>query len=206
VDIYDLNANTWSTSLLSEEKMYFTAVTANNKIYFAGGETHGTPTCNGSPFYASGRIDIYDNATNTWSTSFMQEGKVGFAAIEVAGKIYWAGGSTGNGCTYHESCVVEIKDAITGNSSIQQLSAPASWDNDEGQNAVVKNGKIVFMGDHQPDTNKFDIYDIATNSWSIGVLPVIFGGVSIISVNNIIYVAGGRVNGVWSNQVWKLEF
>jgi hypothetical protein len=27
-----------------------------------------------------------------------------------------------------------------------------------------------------------------------------------ISVSNIIYVAGGYVNGVLSNQVWKLEF
>ncbi|MGE5106935.1 MAG: hypothetical protein ACM3H8_05295 [Sphingobacteriales bacterium] len=30
-------------------------------------------------------------------------------------------------------------------------------------------------------------------------------GASIISVNNTIYVAGGYVNGILSNQVWKLE-
>ncbi|MGZ8559669.1 MAG: hypothetical protein ACXWWC_15105 [Chitinophagaceae bacterium] len=29
---------------------------------------------------------------------------------------------------------------------------------------------------------------------------------SIISVDNTIYIAGGYLNGVLSNQVWKLEF
>jgi hypothetical protein len=54
--------------------------------------------------------------------------------------------------------------------------------------------------------DKFDIYDIFTDSWSIGVLPVNIYGSSIISLNNTIYVAGGYVNGVLSNQVWKLDF
>ena len=54
--------------------------------------------------------------------------------------------------------------------------------------------------------NTFDIYDIATNTWSIGVLPVSMGSTLIISVNNVIYLAGGLVNGALSNQVWKLEF
>jgi N-acetylneuraminic acid mutarotase len=54
--------------------------------------------------------------------------------------------------------------------------------------------------------NKFDIYDITTNTWSIGVLPANIYGSSVISVNNTIYIAGGYVNDVLSNQVWKLEF
>jgi hypothetical protein len=31
-------------------------------------------------------------------------------------------------------------------------------------------------------------------------------GAAIISVNNTIYVAGGKVNGAFSDQVWILEF
>jgi hypothetical protein len=54
--------------------------------------------------------------------------------------------------------------------------------------------------------NKFDIYDITTNTWSVGVLQVDIYASSVISVNNTIYVAGGYVNGILSNQVWKLEF
>ena len=54
--------------------------------------------------------------------------------------------------------------------------------------------------------NKFDIYDVTTNSWSIGLLPLKIYSSSIISVNNTIYVAGGYVDGVLTNQVWKLGF
>ena len=119
------------------------------------------------------------------------------AGITVAEKIYWA-----------ESCNVEIKDVNTWSSSLTNLFEPGWWRIDRGQNAVVKNGKIIFFSDGYPNgsTDKFDIYDILTNTWSIGVLPVNILGASIISVNNTIYLAGGEVNGVFSNQVWKLEF
>ena len=71
---------------------------------------------------------------------------------------------------------------------------------------MLKNNKIVFFTGRGVEKNKFDIYDITTDTWSIGVLPQNIVGASIISVNNTIYVAGGYVNGVLSNQVWKLEF
>jgi hypothetical protein len=107
---------------------------------------------------------------------------------------------------------VEIKDVNTWNSSIDFLSTPGVWVNDAGNNTVIKDNKIVFLRSpwntniNTNTNNKFDIYDITTNTWSIGVLPVSIWGASIISVNNTIYVAGGVVNGVLSKQVWKLEF
>jgi N-acetylneuraminic acid mutarotase len=167
VDIYDLNTGSWSTASLSERKRgEHSAVTIGNKIYFAGGETWNL---NNNYYYASNKVDIYDNATNTWTTSSMQEGKLNFASIAYGGKIYWAGG---------------------------------------GQNAVVKDNKIIFLRLHETDDrNKFDVYDMITNTWSIGVLPQsIPREASVISVNNTIYVAGGYINGTASNQVWKLEF
>jgi hypothetical protein len=203
VDIYDLPTNSWSTALLSEARRGPSAVAINNKIYFAGGEAGLNPPVNGLYFIPSDRIDIYDNATNSWSISSLKESKEYFAGIAAAGKIYWAGGTSGiPGGTYYPSCGVEIKDVNAG-STLTNLSRSGSWDADFGENAVLKDNKIVFPfnGD-----NKFDIYDITTNSWSIGVLPVNILYASIISVNNTIYIAGGYVNGVLSNQVWKLEF
>ena len=67
--------------------------------------------------------------------------------------------------------------------------------------AVLKDNKIVFFTGDGAEKNKFDIYNIATNTWSIGVLPQSITGAAIISVNNKIYVAGGDINGVLSNQV-----
>jgi len=75
-----------------------------------------------------------------------------------------------------------------------------------GCGVVLKNDKIVFFTGSGAEKNKFDIYNITNNTWSIGVLPVNVTEASIISVNNTIYVAGGFVNNIASTQVWKLEF
>jgi hypothetical protein len=103
---------------------------------------------------------------------------------------------------------VEIIDVNTGTSVIEYLSRPAKWYIDFGQNIVLKDNKIIFLRfDGGSDADKFDIYDINTKTWSIGVLPqAIARDASVISVNNTVYIAGGFVNGVLSNQVWKLEF
>ena len=56
------------------------------------------------------------------------------------------------------------------------------------------------------NNNKFDIYDISTKTWSIGVLPMSLDMASIFSLNNTIYIAGGYRNGQSSKEIWKLEF
>ena len=89
----------------------------------------------------------------------------------------------------------------SGSSTLTCLFQPNAY-----FSAVLKDNKIVFFTGLGVEKNKFDIYDIATNTWSIGVLSQNIESASIISVNNTIYVAGGYVNGVSSNQVWKLEF
>ncbi len=179
VDIYDISTNTWSTSLLSQQRSFISAVTVNNKIYFAGGHIEDRWYQN-----PSNLIDIYDNITNTWSTSSLLAHMGFVSSIAVNEKIYWAAG-----------CPVEIRNVNTGNSSILNLFKPG------GTYSVIKDGKIVFIA----GGDKFDIYDTTTNTWSIGVLPQPITVISIISVNNTIYVVGYGIGGL-SNQVWKLEF
>ena len=196
VDIYDITTNTWSTGQLSSSKVVgHCGVTAGSKIYFSGGETW-----QGTNPVASNVIDIYDNVTNSWSTSSLLENRLGHTGVVIDNKIYWAGGTT--------DCSVEIKDIVTGNTSIQHLFKPGFWWQGIGQQAVIKNNKIIFLRhfDSDPVPDKLDIYDVITNTWAIGVLPVDLNEFSVISVNNTIYIAGGRINGVLSNQVYKLEF
>ncbi|HJS55520.1 MAG TPA: hypothetical protein VJ765_13290, partial [Chitinophagaceae bacterium] len=84
------------------------------------------------------------------------------------------------------------------------LFAPKVWWGND-QKAVLKNDQLIlFIG--VSNSNKFDIYDLVNNSWSIGVLNQNIDGASIIAINNTIYVAGGYMNGSLSNVVWKLEF
>jgi hypothetical protein len=188
VDIFDLTTNTWSAANLSAPRSYTTAVSANNKVYFTGGSTG----------QVSNVIDIYDNNTGGWSTSYLQVPRVLHAAIAVNDILYFAGGYSTNGPT----CSVETLNTNTGARTLMNLSMPI-----EVLHAVVKDNKILFLrsGD-LADSDKFDVYDIASNTWSIGVLPYKIGGASIISVNDTIYVAGISINGVLSDKVWKLEF
>ena len=184
VDVYDLVTNSWSALALSEAREIMSGVAANNRIYFAGGQH----------FNSSNRIDVYDNATASWSVSSLIEPKSGMASIVFGNKIYWAGGITNfEPASSQLSNVVEIKDLVTNTSSQACLFQPNSH-----FSAVSKNNKIIFFTGTGAIKNKFDIYDPATNIWSIGVLNENITG-AIISVNNVIYVVGG-------NRIWKLEF
>ena len=105
---------------------------------------------------------------------------------------------------------MEIKNVSTGSISIDYLFKTSYWVNNEGHNAVVKDNKIILFRSDWHENNKFDIYDITTATWSIGILPDKILYSSIIAVNNTIYVLGGFAiytgQPLQSNQVWKLEF
>jgi hypothetical protein len=207
IDIYDLATNTWSTAELSEPKTGLTAVTTNNKVYFAGGIKGWNSLPNSSfEWVASNKIDVYDNATNTWSTSSMNESRYYAAGINVNDKIYWAGGpktNPGSMASSYRLCSVEIENINDQTSSVTYLSRPRDLYVNAGQNAVLKDDNIVFFTGARyfgyGNSNQFDIYNVTTKTWQVGVLPVSIEGASVISVNNIIYVAGGRVNGTFSN-------
>jgi hypothetical protein len=198
VDIYDLSTNTWSIAQLSEPRAAVSAVAINNKVYFAGG------VANGYACGATKKIDIYDAASGTWSVSVLKESRDYPGGIAAAEKIFWLGGANeSSGCK--ASCTVEIKDLNTQNTSIAYLSGPKTfpW----AQNLIMKDNKILFFGsDTSSNTasiDKFDIYDVVTTTWTIGVLPQAVRGANVIAVNNTVYVLG--TVGL-SSQLWKLEF
>ena len=193
VDVYDITTNTWTKNTLSERRGYISAVHAGNKIYFAGGQK------NDGNFLPSDRIDEYDLSTNTWSKSALQIPVSGLAAISAGNKIFFAGGQSISG----ESGTVEIRDVVTGAISFDCIIPRA------GLSAVLKDDKIVFFTGYGSDPrngNHFEIYNLTTESWYTAVLDNSITNAAIISVNNVIYVAGGFVNGTGSDQVWKLEF
>jgi N-acetylneuraminic acid mutarotase/uncharacterized membrane protein len=206
VDIYDNSTNTWSTATLSEGRSGLSATTAGNKIYFAGGAIGGGP----GPPDISTRIDIYDAATNSWSTSELLEGKSHHASIAVAGKIYWGSGINFwlpyAGFTLSNQ--VEMRDINTGISSLDCMIPRYDFE------AVTKGDNIIFFtgggtGNPGLESDHFEIYNITTNTWSTAVLnqKIVFS--AIISVNNTIYVAGGCTDNFGTHtysEVWKLEF
>lgn len=191
VNIYDLTSNTWSTASLSAPRNFPAAISANNKVYFTGGDPWTGQISN--------VIDIYNNTTGVWSTSTLQVPRARHAAIAVNDILYFAGGFS---TAYQPTCSVETLNTNTGARTLMNLSIPIAF-----LYAVVKDNKILFLRNGGlADSDKFDVYDTISNTWSIGVLPYKISGASIISVNNTTYVAGVSINGVVSNKVWKLEF
>lgn len=196
IDIYDVSSTVWSMDKLSESRQGMSATTIGDKIYFAGGNKLA-----GSDQTYSNKIDIFNSTSGSWSISFMSESKSNMASIASDNKIYWAGGAFNYGQSTRQSKLVEIRDVSTQISTFACLFQPNA-----GFHAVSRNDKIVFFTGSGDVTNKFDIYNSSTDTWSIGVLNQNIRSAAIISVNNTIYVAGGYIDGVMSSQVWKLEF
>ncbi|MEO7483223.1 MAG: hypothetical protein ABIT81_05650 [Ferruginibacter sp.] len=194
VQIYNQATNSWSSAGLSEARWGLSAVDANNKVYFAGGFNNNLQS-------VSNRVDVYDNTSNAWSQFSLMEPKSNMAGIVVGSKIFWAGGYNAILPQPNLSGLVQIYDASSQTSTSACLFQLNGWNR-----AVLKDNKIVFFTGNGSVKNKFDIYDISTSSWSIGILPYIMENAAIITYNNVTYVAGGLVNGVYTNQVYKLEF
>ena len=204
-DMYDGASGSWTAGSLSEVKGLPQIATAGSKIFLAGGARQ---MCDDFCAGISKRIDIYDALSNSWSVEYLSRERASMGSISANNKIYWGGGfvigaNPNNG--YIATNLVEIRDLATNITSFDCLSQA------KGEyTAVRKDNKIIFFppfdGTDFNNPTKFDIYDLPTNTWSIGILPVNIFAASIISVNNIIYLAGGLVNGVLSNQVWKLAF
>lgn len=251
VDIYDATTNSWSTAELSQPRNYPAAVTLDNKVYIAGGGYWGPLTPGSSTNYHIGSVtvDIYDNATNTWTTSKLSEGRFELSATAINNKIYFAGGLQS---IYTASSQIDIYDATTGSWSYSQMKTPRTghagvavgdkimWAGgattpymsgyDFAENVEIRdlnsgattlecfipkslvrtariNDQILFSAGVSNDKgNQFDVYDISGQQWKTVVLPLNLSGSAVVSVNNMIYIAGGSLDGVYTNQVWKLEF
>jgi len=199
-NILDITTNTWSTASLSEkagegnccqnEVTGISASVIGSTIYFAGGlgwDVHNT-------------IDIYNSSNNTWSTSLLADYKGYAASVAVGNTNYWAGGYTFSSNTYGLTDMVEIRANI-GESTLGTLFQK------NGQfSAVQKNDSIIFFTGLGAEKNKFDVYDISNKNWFIGKLPQFIEGAAIISVDNKVYIAGGKVNGSPTDEVWTLNF
>ena len=69
------------------------AASLGSKVFFAGGyDPYGTGV--GAPFCT--RVDIYDTATNTWSTANLSVPRTDLTATSVGNKVIFAGGDAGS--------------------------------------------------------------------------------------------------------------
>ena len=208
VDIYEAATNSWSTASLSEPRYspQNFAYSAPNppiigqKIFFAVGQYCWIQDC------PSNRIDIYDAAANTWSyEDYMPHvpGTYLFSGIASGNKNYWVTGDYWQGGN-----LVEIRDEITHAISYECLSGVLFGHPVKNDNKLIFPVSISSMGTTSYNLTHFDVYDLATNSWSISKLPSPVSYHQLITVNNEIYEMGGYSvnNGFLFDKIYKLNY
>jgi hypothetical protein len=190
VDIFDITTNAWTTATLGQPGYGLTALAVDDKLYITGGDY----SCRKSD------IDIFDATTNTWSKTKLTEPKLYLTAIEAEGKIYWAGGYEIN---HKPSAKVEVVDIKSGDISYSEMCNAIG-----GFKAKVyrQNNSLLFFAGDGLNPVRFNVYDLKTQQWFEGSINKKLVGAEIVVVNNIIYITGGSVDGVLSDQFWKLEF
>ncbi|MEM1448851.1 MAG: hypothetical protein AAGI22_07045 [Planctomycetota bacterium] len=149
-DVYDDSTQTWSVMpALSVPRTHLSATSVGDIALFAGGlDRLGMP---------SDVVELYDDATGTWSRATLsQEGIIPVAA-SVGSKALFANpfGTT--------SDVVDIYDASVGQWSTATLQVPHS-----STAATTLGSRVYFAGDA---SGAVDIYDDSTGQWSTVTWP-----------------------------------
>ena len=191
-----INATLVQIGTLSDPGFGLVSATSGNKIFFAGGQRLMTG-------YSS-RVDIYDIATNTWSTAELSSGdRMDMATATVGNKILFAGGiENDNGI---ETSRVDIYDVSNNTWSTAELSKARAF-----LAAATIGNKVFFAGGGSWETyimgsNVVDIYDNATNTWTTATLSEGRSGLSATTAGNKIYFAGGSRGPFRSNVSTRID-
>jgi hypothetical protein len=168
-------------------------VSYGDKVYFGGGK-YGSFA---DPQYTK-TVNVYNNATNSWSVLNLSNQREVGGAGAIGNKILFAGGTgrTDIAGPVNMYKTVDIFDAVTGARTKGNLSKART-------NIAVgaAGNKIVFAGGWYWDmmysmvpSNNADIYDVSTGVWSKTTLSKKRDNISSAVVGNIIIFAGGFGN------------
>ncbi len=194
VDIFDFSSGQWATTELSAPRAAMGSAvveTSDGPIALFGGGAIGIS----GP--ATDMVEIYHANTGTWSTAQLSQARAHLSATAVGHKVIFAGGITNDNIL---SDRVDIYDALTGEWTTASLSVPRCTDAVDGLTETVC-GKVYIVGGGRIDlfsgiitdaSNVIDIYDPATDTWSVEYLsrPVFIH--AVVSDGNRLLVAGGR--------------
>ncbi len=188
---------TFRTDMSIERGSLSTAV-LNGKFYALGGLVNGH-----TPPIATNSVEVYNSATNTWSSNLatMLNSRHSFGAVGVNGKIYAVGGITASGI---RTSRLEVYDPTT-NTWEYKASMPIAR-SDFGD-AVAIGTKIYVAGGADSGRNdlaRLDVYDTVNNTWStLADMPAPRTGHSAFACNGKLYLAGGLYNGTIMSTVFE---
>jgi hypothetical protein len=179
------NAQSWSTTEITQGRMRFSAVANGEKMIIAGGFT-------GPSNGVSKVVNIYDATTKTWSVKQLATGRALMAAVAVGDKIILGCGAKQGLISTN---IFDMYDVKTG-----------EWTTfTHGQNRQYLGGaavgtKAYFMGGflNPGQTNVVEIYDVLTGVWSLGTpVPFKFEGSTLVAYGTKIMAQGPSKIGIY---------
>ena len=179
VDVFDVQTQQWSVEQLSQGRFMISAVSAGNKVFFAGGF---------ADWYLNGSdvVDIYDLQTQTWSVENLSEPRGGMAAAVLGDLVVIAGGMIDQ-ITFSDR--VDIYNMNTNTWITKALSEPRAF-----VEVAAVGSKVLIAGGLSAmgvPSEVVDIYDISNNSWSTTSLFTPRCLIKAATLNNKVYFAGG---------------
>jgi len=216
VDIYDTLTHNWQTVTGMEATGYYLAsskaAVVSNKVIFYSKKNFVGPE-------QDQVINIYDASSNSWSTNHFSGRGRGFYSMTVVGtKAIYAGGQ---GIDSNISKTIDVFNASNNSWSVVDFS--------QGRRGMVTasvDNKVIFAGGYinrydslvqvcddngsncssvpaAAPVNRVDIWDVATNTWSVAQLSEArcFMVTAVVG-NKIIFAGGDKLDGgTHSNQI-----
>lgn len=188
VDIYNTVTGRWSVAQLSQARIAFSLVADNTRLYVAGGwPTFGDPR---AP--VSDTIDIYDSATNRWSTARLSAARARVSSFAHQSLVFFAGGSN----NARGSDEVDIYNSLTDSWSTARLRVGRSL---IGIGAVFN--RVIFAGGLLEELDRFstralDVYDTLTGQWTFSQLTVPRFDLKVLQFENFLLLGAGIGNSV----------
>lgn len=108
MSVYDVGTNAWTTTKLTQARMYLAAASARSKVVFAGGFIFGV---SGPTYGERDTVDILDTTTGIWSVTKLSSPRQRLAAAGAGDFIVFAGGWTSG---QRDSAAIDIYNANTG--------------------------------------------------------------------------------------------
>ena len=178
VERYNIKQNEWETcpSMLENRGSHCSAV-VNNVIYvIGGGGFHSNLTSN----------EKFDTASSKWiAVASMPTSRHALVGLTVGSNVYAIGGWIDGSI-----CSTDIERYDTVNDVWTKLTPMTIGRRLLGATEV--NNKIYVFGGNCDDgiwnTNALEIYDIASDSWTLGAPTPVAGQCSAIAVGDLIYV------------------
>jgi N-acetylneuraminic acid mutarotase len=169
--LYDPASNSWSAAGSMSHPHVFGAsvLLGNGKVLVAGGTTDETAAA-----VPTNKFDLYDPATNSWSSGTMTTARADISCsrtflLPSNGKVLVIGGRTGYNAVAQRGIHTATTEIYSPASNSWATAGSMSGPHDNARGHLLSNGKVFIAGgvnDSNVVTTLADRYDPATNSWS----------------------------------------